>query len=100
MNTQAHPSPDHQLARAFHTGNLPAMRAWIAIGTSQEARNGLLDDVLLGYRMAASCESCSRCASAAALLVEAGAAAQCAWVGITRRFLDELIAKHAAKEAA
>lgn len=100
MNLPTNPSPDHQLARAFHTGNLPAMRAWIAVGTSQEARNEFLDTALFGYRMAASAESCSKCGSAAALLVEAGAEAQCVWAGITRRFLDELITKHAAKEAA
>ena len=99
MNTPTHLSPDHQLARAFLVGNLPAMRAWIAVGTSQEARNELLDVALFGYRMAASAESCSKCSSAAALLVAAGAETQCAWAGITRRFLDELITKHAAKEA-
>lgn len=34
-------------------------------------------------------------------LAEAGAETQCAWAGITRRFLDDLIAKYAAaKEAA
>ena len=100
MNTQAHLSPDHQLARAFRVGSLPAMRAWLAVGTSQEARNELLDTALFGYRMAASADSCSKCSSAAALLIAAGAEAQCAWAGITRRFLDDLIAKHAVKETA
>ena len=100
MNLPATVSPDHQLARAFHGGSLLAMRAWLATGTSQDARNELLDVALFGYRMAASAESCSKCSSAAALLVAAGAEAQCAWAGITRRFLDDLIAKHATKEAA
>jgi len=101
MNPPANLSPDHQLARAFHGGSLPAMRAWLAVGTSQEARNELLDVALFGFRMAASADSCSKCSSAAALLVEAGAETQCAWAGITRRFLDDLIAKYAAaKEAA
>jgi len=100
MNTPANLSPDHQLARAFHVGNLPAMRAWLAVGTSQDARNDLLDAALFGYRMTPSHASCSKHATAARLLVDAGATTEIPWIGATARFLADLRATRPAAKAA